>query len=85
LQELLLAQLCQRGIGTVIAAGIASYFTLSTILNVLKQFLLKTPDEPPVVFHWFPIIGSTITYGRNHTSSSSTVRRRLASAANFDK
>lgn len=36
---------------------------LSVILNVLKQVLLKNPNEPPVVFHWFPFIGSTVTYG----------------------
>lgn len=36
---------------------------VSIILNVLKQVLLKNPNEPPVVFHWLPFIGSTVTYG----------------------
>jgi hypothetical protein len=31
--------------------------------NVLKQLLFKNPNEPPVVFHLVPFIGSTITYG----------------------
>lgn len=36
---------------------------LSVVLNVLKQVLFKNPNEPPVVFHWLPFIGSTVTYG----------------------
>jgi sterol 14-demethylase len=47
----------------VIAAGIFSLLVVAVILNVLKQVLFKNPNEPPVVFHWFPVIGSTITYG----------------------
>jgi sterol 14-demethylase len=30
---------------------------------VLSQVLFKNPNEPPLVFHWFPFVGSTITYG----------------------
>jgi hypothetical protein len=40
-----------------------AFITLAIVLNVLSQLLLKNPNEPPVVFHWVPIIGSTITYG----------------------
>jgi hypothetical protein len=47
----------------VIAAGFTAFIVLSVVLNVLHQLLFKNPKEPPVVFHWFPIIGSTITYG----------------------
>ena len=43
--------------------GFTTFITLSVVLNVLSQLLFKNPNEPPVVFHWFPIIGSTITYG----------------------
>lgn len=31
--------------------------------TVLQQVFFKNPNEPPVVFHWFPVIGSTVTYG----------------------
>ncbi|KAF2456671.1 eburicol 14 alpha-demethylase-like protein [Lineolata rhizophorae] len=48
---------------TLVAAGLASFFVLAVVVNVLKQLLFKNPNEPPVVFHWVPIIGSTITYG----------------------
>ncbi len=53
----------QQGTGVVVAAGFASFIVIAVVLNVLNQLLLKNPHEPPVVFHWFPIIGSTITYG----------------------
>ncbi|PBP22670.1 14alpha demethylase [Diplocarpon rosae] len=56
-------QISQRGLGVVIAAGFGAFLVVSVVLNVLSQLLLKSPHEPPVVFHWFPIIGSTVTYG----------------------
>ena len=36
---------------------------LVILANVLQQTLLKNPHEPPVVFHWLPVIGNTVTYG----------------------
>jgi sterol 14-demethylase len=56
-------QVAQRGTGVIVAAGFAASLVLAVVLNVLSQLLLKNPNEPPVVFHWFPIIGSTVTYG----------------------
>lgn len=47
----------------LVASGFASFLVLAVVLNVLSQLLFKNPNEPPVVFHWFPVIGSTITYG----------------------
>ena len=47
----------------VAAAGFASFILLAVVLNILKQLLLKKPNEPPMVFHWFPVVGSTVTYG----------------------
>ncbi|KAL1994646.1 hypothetical protein VTN49DRAFT_2116 [Thermomyces lanuginosus] len=44
-------------------AASATFLVLAVVLNVLKQLLLKNPNEPPVVFHWFPFIGSAVTYG----------------------
>ncbi|KAL7628693.1 Lanosterol 14-alpha-demethylase [Parahypoxylon ruwenzoriense] len=44
----------------VVAAAVVFF---SVILNVLQQILFRNPNEPPVVFHWFPFVGSTITYG----------------------
>nr|ABE01107.1 14alpha demethylase [Blumeriella jaapii] len=56
-------QISQRGLAVVITAGFGAFVVVSIVLNVLSQLLLKNPNEPPVVFHWLPIVGSTITYG----------------------
>ncbi|TEA12581.1 Eburicol 14-alpha-demethylase [Colletotrichum sidae] len=49
--------------GTQVFAVVAGVITFSVVLNVLSQLLFKNRNEPPLVFHWFPFIGSTITYG----------------------
>jgi hypothetical protein len=41
----------------------AVLLVLAIVWHVLRQILFKNLNEPPVVFHWLPIIGSTITYG----------------------
>ena len=56
-------QFSQLGTFSQIGVAIASFLFVAVALNVLQQFLFKKPNEPPLVFHWFPIIGSTITYG----------------------
>ncbi|KAL3463766.1 serine/threonine protein kinase chk2 [Aspergillus heterothallicus] len=43
--------------------GLLSVIVIAVIVNVLQQILFKNPNEPPVVFHWFPLVGSTISYG----------------------
>ncbi|KAL8917238.1 MAG: hypothetical protein Q9208_008077 [Pyrenodesmia sp. 3 TL-2023] len=37
--------------------------TIFVCCNVLRQKLFKDPNKPPVVLHWFPFIGSAVTYG----------------------
>lgn len=56
-------QAAERGTGVVVAAGAVSFLVLAVVLNVLNQILFANSNEPPVVFHWFPVIGSTVTYG----------------------
>ena len=41
----------------------ASLLVLIVIGNVLQQLLFSNPNEPPVVFHWLPLIGNSISYG----------------------
>lgn len=44
--------------------GAFAFFLLSVIVaNVVQQILLEHSTEPPMVFHWLPVIGSTVTYG----------------------
>lgn len=55
--------LSNRSVGVIAAASFASFVVLAIVLNVLSQLLFRNPKEPPVVFHWVPVIGSTISYG----------------------
>jgi len=55
--------LTNRSTAVVIAGGAFSVVVLAIVLNVLNQLVFKSSNEPPVVFHWVPFFGSTITYG----------------------
>jgi sterol 14-demethylase len=44
-------------------AVILSVVVLAIFTNILQQALFRNPNEPPLVFHWLPLIGSTVTYG----------------------
>lgn len=46
-----------------IIAAIASLMMIAILTTALQQVLFKNPNEPPVVFHWLPVIGSTVIYG----------------------
>lgn len=50
-------------LGIQVAIAFTAFITLSVVFNVASQLLFKNPNEPPLVFHWFPIVGSTVTYG----------------------
>lgn len=58
-----LGDLSNKSAALALLTGTASLIVLATIFNVFKQFLFKNPKEPPLVFHWVPFIGNTITYG----------------------
>lgn len=53
----------QLGAASQIGVLFLGFVFLSVVVNVAQQLLFKNPNEPPVVFHLFPVIGSTITYG----------------------
>jgi cytochrome P450 len=36
---------------------------ITIVQNVIRQLFFADPHRPPVVFHLFPLIGSTIQYG----------------------
>lgn len=57
------AQLQTLGLGSQIAIGVGAFIFLSVVYHVAGQLLFKNPNEPPMVFSWFPVVGSTITYG----------------------
>ncbi|KAL8785608.1 MAG: hypothetical protein Q9213_003262 [Squamulea squamosa] len=49
--------------GLTIFTFATTFVTITIVWTVLQQIFFKNPNEPPVVFHWVPIIGSTVTYG----------------------
>ncbi|KAG6011457.1 lanosterol 14-alpha-demethylase [Claviceps pusilla] len=59
----LMQQYLALGVGSQIAIAIVTFIVASVAINVANQILFRNPNEPPVVFHWFPFIGSTVTYG----------------------
>ena len=59
----LVQQFAQLGLAAQIGIALGSFLVLTVVLNVLSQVLFRNSNEPPMVFHWFPLIGSTITYG----------------------
>ena len=56
-------QFSKLGLGSQIGAVLVGSLVMIVLVNVLKQKFFANPNEPPVVFHYFPVIGSTITYG----------------------
>ncbi|CEO60839.1 Putative Cytochrome P450 [Penicillium brasilianum] len=49
---------------------------ISVFLNVVNQLFFYSKNEPPVVFHWFPILGSTISYGMDPYQFFMSCRRK---------
>lgn len=45
---------------------LVALISLSVLVNALSQCVAKSNENnPPLVFHYFPIIGSTISYGKD--------------------
>ena len=53
----------EYGLPAQIGLALGAFIALSVVYHVASQFFFQNPNEPPLVFSWFPIIGSTITYG----------------------
>ncbi|KAF2148599.1 cytochrome P450 [Myriangium duriaei CBS 260.36] len=45
------------------ALGFAILTIVTILFHVGRQLLLANRHEPPVVFHWLPFLGSTVSYG----------------------
>ena len=73
----LLADFQSLGLGAQIAIASTTFILVTVVLNVANQILFKNPNEPPVVFHWFPLIGSTVTYGINPPAFFAKQRERV--------
>ena len=65
----------------VFAGGLLALGVLAIIVNVLAQLLFKSPNEPPIVFHWVPFFGSTIVYGIDPYKFFFSCREKVQSTA----
>ena len=63
--DVIASQLGDKPLSLAIAIVAGATFALAIVLNVLSQLLpvRRKGSDPPLVFHWVPFIGSTITYG----------------------
>ncbi|KAJ5292980.1 transcriptional regulator family: Fungal Specific TF [Penicillium atrosanguineum] len=46
-----------------IISYVAAIALISVVVNLIHQQFFYQRNEPPLVFHWFPFIGSTVAYG----------------------
>ncbi|KAJ7717671.1 cytochrome P450 [Mycena metata] len=54
------------------------------LLNALRQKILpRNASHPPIVFHWFPIIGSAIWYGNDPIAFFQTCQERYGNVFTF--
>lgn len=79
----LLEGFSQLGLASQIVVGTTAFLFATVLLNVLQQVLFKNPNEPPVVFHWFPLIGSTITYGMDPPTFFDVNRKKYGECFTF--
>lgn len=59
------------------SVGALSFIALSIVVNVFRQLFFKKAHEPPVVFHWFPFIGSTVSYGMDPYAFFNSARAKV--------
>lgn len=69
------------GLASQVAVLFGAFIALSVALNVASQILFKNPNEPPLVFHWFPFIGSTVTYGMDPPTFFRKNRAKVGTSA----
>ncbi|EAU33678.1 cytochrome P450 51 [Aspergillus terreus NIH2624] len=51
--------------------------------NVIRQLLFQNKSEPPVVFHWIPFLGSTISYGIDPYAFFASCRQKYGDIFTF--
>ena len=52
-----------HGLALGVIGAIVTIIIVAIGINFFHQKLFKNPNEPPLVSHWIPVIGSTVTYG----------------------
>ena len=44
---------------------VLSLVFVSVAFNIIRQLFYRDPHKPPIVWHWFPLIGNTVDYGKD--------------------
>lgn len=65
----------------IVAAYAGTALLAAVIFNILSQLLFHDKNKPPVVFHWIPFLGSTITYGLDPYAFFFSCREKVSSAS----
>lgn len=55
----------------------------SVIANILKQTFFRDVHQPPVVFHWLPLVGSTVEYGQDPYAFFFACRKKYGECFTF--
>lgn len=58
-----IARLSGLPVWQLVLFALTALVLIAIFLNVLHQLLHRKSSEPPLVFHWVPFIGSTVSYG----------------------
>ncbi|TBU43941.1 14 alpha-demethylase [Dichomitus squalens] len=53
------------------------------VINICRQLLSLNRSQPPVVWHWIPFLGSTISYGKDPVGFFRTCRERYGNCFTF--
>ena len=66
-------------------SAITLFFTFFVLMNGLKQALFKKRNEPPVVFHWLPFVGSALSYGQEPNKFLSQCKAKVREDSIFSE
>ncbi|THV07282.1 lanosterol 14-alpha-demethylase [Dendrothele bispora CBS 962.96] len=79
-----LAQAGELPTSRILLLAFVNVPVLAIVLNVLWQVLIpRRKFEPPLVFHWLPIVGSAIEYGNNPLKFFLTCREKYGDVFTF--
>lgn len=63
---------------TLVSAYAAAGLLAIIVLNLLRQLLFRNKTDPPLVFHWIPFLGSTVTYGMDPYAFFFSCRQKVS-------
>ncbi|KAF8544774.1 cytochrome P450 [Trichophaea hybrida] len=67
----------------LLAIGAISFIIFSVVFNVVSQLACKDKNKPPLVFHYFPFIGSAVTYGMDPYAFFSANQKKYGDVFTF--